>query len=75
VRDLTGHPDFAVQLAQAHRIAIHVGRQELQGDGLAELEIIGAKHLAHAAHAQPADDAIAATEKGAGRKASMVNST
>ena len=68
VRDLPRHPHFGVELRQARGIAIDVGRQELQRDRLAELQIVGAIDLAHAAAAQPSDDAVAAAEKGSGGK-------
>jgi len=43
MRDLPGHPHFTVQLREQRRIAIDVGRQELQRDRLPELEIVGAE--------------------------------
>ena len=52
MRHLPGHADFGVQLRQPGRIAVDVGRQELQRDRLAELEIVGAIDLAHAAAAE-----------------------
>ncbi len=51
VRDLARHADFGMELCQPRRIAVDVGRQELQRDRLTELQIVGAIHLAHAAAA------------------------
>ena len=48
---------------------IEVVGQELQRDGLAELEIVGAVDLAHAAAAERRDDAEAAGEERAGGEA------
>ena len=73
VRDLARHPHFGVQLRQPRRVAIDVGRQELQRDRLTELEIVRAEHFAHPAAAQPSDDAIAAAEDGAGREAAVID--
>ena len=73
MRHLPRHPDFGVQLRQARRIAVDVGRQELQRDRLPELQVVGAIHLAHAAAAEPADDAVAAAEERAGREAAVVD--
>jgi hypothetical protein len=73
VRDLPRHADFGVELAQPRGIPVDVGRQELQRDGLAELQVVGAVHLAHAAPAEPSDDAVAAAEERAGRETAVVD--
>ena len=73
VRDLPRHADFGVELREPAGVAVDVGRQELQRDRLAELQVVGAVDLAHAAAAQAADDAVAAAEEGAGRKAAVVD--
>ncbi len=62
-----------MQLRQPRRIAVDVGRQELQRDRLAELQIVRAVHLAHPAAADAFDDAIAAAEERAGREASVID--
>ena len=54
---------------EARRVVGDVGGQELQRDRLAELQVVGAVDLAHAAAAEQADDAVAAGEQGAGREA------
>ncbi len=43
-------------------------REELQRHRLAELEVVGAVHLAHAAAAEQAENPVAARQRGAGRK-------
>ena len=63
MRDLPRHPHFGVELRQARGIAIDGLRQELQRDGLAELQIVGAVDLAHPALAEPPDDAVAARRR------------
>ena len=73
VRDLPREPHFGVQLHQARGIAIHHLRQELQRDGLPELEIVGAIDLAHPAFPEASDDAVADVEDGAGRKAAVID--
>ena len=73
VRDLAGHPHFGVELGQARRIAVDVSGQELQRDRLPELQIVGPKHLAHAAASEAPDDAVAAAEEGAGGKAPVID--
>ena len=45
------------------------GGQELEGDGLAELQVVGPVHLAHAAPAQEADDAVPVEQQVTGREA------
>src|SRR5262249_55561582 len=44
-------------------------RQELERDRLAELEVVGAVYLAHAAASQEAHDAVAARDHRAGKEA------
>ena len=56
MRDLAGG---ARLVAQARRQGGLVAAQELQRDGLAEREIVGAIDLAHAAATEQADDAVA----------------
>jgi hypothetical protein len=73
VCDTCRHPDFGVELGEPRRVAVHVRRQELQGDRVPELQIVGAEDLAHPAAAQAVDDAIAAAEDGAGSKAAVVD--
>jgi hypothetical protein len=48
-----------MELGELDGIALEVTREELERDRLTEPQIIGAVDLAHAAFAQPADDAIA----------------
>ncbi len=73
VRDLPRHADFGVELGQARRILVDVGRQELERDRLAELQVVGAIHLAHAAAAQALDDAVASAEQRARLEAAVID--
>ena len=73
MRDLARHPHFGVELRQPRRIAVDVRRQELQRDRLAELQVVGAVDLAHAAAAEPPDDAVASAEERAGLEAAVVD--
>ena len=53
----------------------HVGgREELEGDRLVEDQIVGAVDLAHAALAEPSEDAVAAGEHRAGNELRTVES-
>ena len=56
VRDLARRADFRVEAFERRRPRHHRLGQELQRDRLAEPEIVGAIHLAHAADAEQADD-------------------
>ena len=73
VRHLPRHAHFGVQLCQAGGIVIDSGGQKLERHRLAELQIVGAKHLAHAALAEAADDSVAAAEDVARLKSSVVD--
>ena len=68
VRDLGGHAHLGVDLHQPGGVAVDVRGQELQRDGLPQLQVVGAIDLAHAAAAASFDDAVAAAEEGAGSK-------
>ena len=57
---------------EAIGVGLDVARQELQRDGLAELQVVGAVDLAHAAFAEQADHAIAVGEDLAWQKARTV---
>ena len=73
VRDLPRHADFGVELGQPRRILVDVRRQELERDRLAELQVVGAIDLAHAAAAQPLDDAVASAEERARLEAAVID--
>ena len=73
MRDLSGHPNFGVELGQSRGIAIHIGGQELQCDGLAELQVVGAKDFSHPAAAEASDDAVASAEEGAGGESTVID--
>ncbi len=73
MRDLAGQSYLGVELRQARGIAIDVGGQELQRDGLAELQVVGPVHFAHAARSEPLDDAITPAKQRAGLEAAVVD--
>ncbi len=73
MRDLARHSNFAVQLRESRRIAVHVGGQELERDRLSELQIVGAEDLAHPAAAKTSDDAVAAAEDRPRREAAVID--
>jgi hypothetical protein len=60
VRDGACDADFAVEARQTLGTVGQTARQELEGDRLAEQQIVGSVHLAHAAAAEQPDDAEAA---------------
>jgi hypothetical protein len=49
---------------EAFGVRVESRRQELEGYGLAELQVVGAVDLAHSAPAQRPDDAVAGAEHG-----------
>jgi hypothetical protein len=69
--DLARRADFVVELREADGIVLEAVGQELQGDRLAEPQIVGAVHLAHAALAEHRDDAIATVENRSGTEPSV----
>jgi hypothetical protein len=73
MRHLTGHPHFGVELRQARGIPVDVGREKLQRDWLAELQIVSSKDFAHPAATEALDDPVASAEDGAGLKAAVVD--
>ena len=68
MRDAQRHAHFVEEPLEPIRIALDVPRQELQRDRLAELQVVGAVDLAHAAAAEQADHAIAAADERAGQE-------
>ena len=72
VGDAAREAHLGVEALEPGRLGRELRRQELQGDGLAELEVVGAVDLAHAAAADEADDAVALAEDRAGREAAAV---
>ena len=69
MRHLARDAHFADEALAADRVAREIAREKLQRDRLAEFEVVGAVHLAHAAAAEQADDAIAIGEDRAGCEA------
>ncbi len=73
VGDLTGNTHLVMKPAQPHGVVGGTLRQKLEGDRLAQLQVVGTVHLAHAAAAETAHDAISLGEQGAGREAAVVD--
>lgn len=73
VRDLPRHPHFRVQLRQACRVAIDGWRQEFQGDGLAELQVVRSIDLTHTTPAETPDDPVAAAEQRTGIESPVID--
>ena len=69
-RPRTAH--FGQQAITGRSVVFEFGREELQGDRLAEFQIVGAIHFAHAAAPQQRDDAVAVGENVARREAAEV---
>ncbi len=59
MRDRPRTAHFGEQAVASGGISFEIGRQELQRDGLAEPEVVGAVDLAHAAAPDQRDDAVA----------------
>ena len=72
VRDLPREPDLGVEAREEALVRGDRLGQELQGDGLSELQVVGAVDLAHAALAEEPDDAVALAEHGARRERAEV---
>jgi hypothetical protein len=68
VRDLAGELHFLEQHLQSLRIGVQRARKELERDRVAELQVVGAVDLAHAASSQGRDDAEPFRDDVAGRK-------
>ena len=73
MRDLPRGPDFVVKLREPDRLVTQRVGQKLQRDRLTEPEIVSPIHLAHAAFAEQADDAIAAVEQRAWRETAVAD--
>jgi hypothetical protein len=70
--DLPREADFAEEVLQPLRIIGEVPRQELEGDGLPEFQIVGPVDLPHAAFADERDNSIPACDLRPGQKPPMV---
>ena len=68
VRHLPGQPRLREQARELRGVGGHGRRQELQGHDLAELEVVGAVHLAHASLADQGHDAVPVRHHDAGRE-------
>ena len=66
--DLPREPDFLMEARQPVGAMRDLLRQELERDGLSELQVFSSIDFAHAAAAQQADDAVAAGQHGAGNE-------
>ena len=68
VRDLPGHPHLAVEAREPLAVRVEAVGQELEGDRLLELQVVGAVDLAHPPAADEPDDAVAAGQDGPGHE-------
>ena len=59
VADAAGEADLGAHAVGEGRVCGDAGGEELDGDGLAQLEVVGAVDLAHSAAAEEGDDAVA----------------
>ena len=73
VRDLPREPDLRMEAREEALVGRDGLGQELQGDRLPELQVVGAIDLAHAALSEKPDDPVALAEHGAGRKGPEVD--
>jgi hypothetical protein len=71
VGDLTGDFHFIAEAVEGLGIVGGVDGKKLEGNGLAEDEIVGAVDLAHTALAEFGDDAVAFGEKGSREEAAV----
>ena len=58
VGHLQGGADFVEKSIQPRLVLLQSGRQELEGNRLAELEVVGTIDFTHAAASEQADDAV-----------------
>src|SRR6185503_19287794 len=72
MRDLAPEAHLVMEPLEIGRVALAARREKLQRDGLAELRVVRAIDLAHAALAEDRGDAIAAGDDGAGRELRFV---
>ena len=68
VRDLPRHPDLAVEPREPLAVCVEPVRQELEGDRLLELQVVGPVDLAHPAAADEPGDAVAPRQDRAGHE-------
>ena len=68
MRDRARQAHFGEEPLAGNRIAFERRRQELQRDRLAEPEVVGPVHLAHAAAPHARNDAVPLSEECAGDK-------
>ena len=63
MRDLAGDTDLVEQALQPVGVPGQRLGQELEGDGLIEIEVVGPIDLPHAAAAQEGDDPVAVADE------------
>ena len=73
VRDLPREADLGVEAREEPGVGGDRLREELQGDGLAELQVVGAVDLAHPAAAEEADDPVAPADHRSRREGAEVD--
>ena len=73
VRDLACDPDLVQEPREARRVHGQPFGQELEGDRLPQLQVVGAVDLSHSPLAQQLHDAVAPAEDGAGQEAAVID--
>ena len=69
MRDLARRPHLRVEALEPVRVALEPTRQELERDGLLQLQVVGAIDLPHPAAAEQAHDPVALGDDGARNEA------
>ena len=73
MRNAAGDADFVAKALEQSLIAGGRFGQELERDGLAEREVVGAIDFAHASLAEQRDDAVTAGNQASGKKAAFIH--
>src|SRR5450631_2256781 len=73
MRDLPRDTHFVAEPCQRFLMGRPLGGEELEGYGLAQQQIVGAIHLAHAAAAEQTHYPVALRQQGSGREAAFVH--
>ena len=72
MRDLAGDADFVVEAGKRALIPRDGFGEELEGDGLTQLQVGGAIDFPHSASAQHGDDAVPVEQESSGWEAAVV---
>ena len=72
MRDDSRRADFTAKTVEPRCVARELGRQELEGHGLAKREIVRPVHLAHTAASQQRDDSVTTGDRFTWRESSAI---